>query len=723
VSTGGGGRAAALLAVLLGAVFGFHRIVDPDVFQHVAVGRALLAHPGQVGRSSFHDLYPGRAYVEDKPLSSVVAAVADRVGGESGIAIYQLLLPALVAAAWFALLRAAGSDPWTALAGTSLALVAAAYRLEPRPDTWSHALLALTAVMVLRLPLRHLRWSLPLLFALWTNLHGYWLTGIAVLVAAALAAVLETAPGPVGAGRGAALRLLGLAAVCILACGIHPQGWRAITWPIEQLSVLRHHPELRAAIVEFQPTTALFEGASVWHAVAALAFPLAGLVAAFRRRPLPAGARAILGLAGAAAWMLSCPAGLAPWPYRLTSALTLMAAFELPSAIRERRWFPVLAWTAALAMALPLVRNLTLLPPLSLWVLAPRWGLPARVAPALAAIVLAAAAWARLSDRLPPGTVRAPGWTGWGIARDVVPVGAAAHLAADPPAGRIFNDFQSGGLLLARLPGRRVFIAGNTSLYPPQHLTLYRSEVMTGRIPVDALPARFGIDTIVLEHASLETPRLLAGLARSRGFHLVFLDEAAAVFRWGRPEVDLARAAGDITERFSSLTPLPRALGPARRLFPALNLGIFLRAYGRPDLALPLAERLWREGPALAIATFRAGAAEEAGVLAGEVPFLEEASRTLGTSEALQSRLARALFFRAVAAMARGELDEAQRDLERGTRLRPSEPGPWVALARIAAVRGDRSLARERLAQARARSGTSSLEAAIGADPVLRGLQ
>jgi len=133
VSGGGSARAAALVAVLLGAVFGLHRLADPDIFQHVAVGRAILAHPGSVGRSSFHDLYPDRAYLEDKPLASVLVALADRVAGENGLAVYQLLLPALVAGAWFALFVAAGATPWQALTGVALSLAACAYRLEPRP--------------------------------------------------------------------------------------------------------------------------------------------------------------------------------------------------------------------------------------------------------------------------------------------------------------------------------------------------------------------------------------------------------------------------------------------------------------------------------------------------------------------------------------------------------------------------------------------------------------
>jgi tetratricopeptide (TPR) repeat protein len=261
-------------------------------------------------------------------------------------------------------------------------------------------------------------------------------------------------------------------------------------------------------------------------------------------------------------------------------------------------------------------------------------------------------------------------------------------------------------------------------LYPPRHLVLYREQILAGRIGVDELPARFDIDTVVLEHAALETPRFLAALARSPSWRPTYLDEAAAVFRW-RPaaEIDVERAALQAIHRVSSRSPLPQALLPARRLFPALNLGVFLRAYGRPDLARRLADRLWQEGPALPIATFYAAAAEEAGALGQAVPFLEEAARVLGESQDLHSRLARALFFRAVSAMERGELEQAEGDLERATGLRPLEPGPWVALARIAALQGKGALARERLGRARALPGASALGQAIEADPLLRELR
>src|SRR6185436_4629886 len=101
-------RSGWLAALLLtAAVFGLHRIVDPDLFQQIATGRRILAEPGSIGRSDFIASFPGRSYVEDKWLFSVAAALVDRAAGVDGLMLLQIGLVLAVAAAWWLLLRAA----------------------------------------------------------------------------------------------------------------------------------------------------------------------------------------------------------------------------------------------------------------------------------------------------------------------------------------------------------------------------------------------------------------------------------------------------------------------------------------------------------------------------------------------------------------------------------------------------------------------------------------
>src|SRR5204863_8730008 len=124
-------------------------------------------------------------------------------------------------------------------------------------------------------------------------------------------------------------------------------------------------------------------------------------------------------------WLLAPPPGLQPVPYRVTFALLLMAALEVPALLRDRRLLAAALLAGCTALAVPLVRNLALVPPAALLVLAPAWTACAAdvgerwstrasrtvAAAALLAVILPVA-WLRLSDRLSVG-VRAPLRTGW----------------------------------------------------------------------------------------------------------------------------------------------------------------------------------------------------------------------------------------------------------------------------------------------------------------------
>ena len=190
-----GDKAAFLLALVLGATFGIHRLIDPDVFLQVAVGRAILSQLNSLGVSTFVDAYPNYHYVEDKWLASVAVALADAAGGPGGLMIYQVALCVLATASWYYMQRAWRASPAASLAGVSLALLICNFRLEPRPDTMSHALLALTlGLTVANLSSRRLLWLTPMLFAVWANLHGYFVNGLLVLLGAAWSSPRRTDP-------------------------------------------------------------------------------------------------------------------------------------------------------------------------------------------------------------------------------------------------------------------------------------------------------------------------------------------------------------------------------------------------------------------------------------------------------------------------------------------------------------------------------------------------
>lgn len=726
------GATIALAAVLvIGAAFGLHLVTDPDVFLHAAVGKAIWNDFGSLGTASFHDVAPAKPYVADKWLVQLASAAAASAG-DTGLMALQIVLTTLVAGAWFWMLRRFDTDPWIALAATALALVAAAHRLEPRPETLSHALLAVVAGLLAG-PARPrvLAGALVAIAVVWVNAHGYFVNGLLAVVAALGAALLGASPAALIESRSKAAKHAALLLVLMTGASlVHPQGWRALVWPFQQIAEARANPVYAEAIGELKPTWQLLEGASAWHLALFPAALLAGLALATAKRGLAL--RSLVHAAVALPWLILPPDTSTLWPHRVTWALACAALVEVVPALREKRTFAALLFAGFGVLAMPAIRNVGLVAPFALALLAPAWSQAWRelaahrprartILVAASFAVAASATGARLLDHLAPGTYRGPGWTGWGVDARVFPEESADFLLAQKLPAPILNDFQSGGYLLWRLPvGGRVFIAGNTSLYPIAFLEEYRRDVMGAHGSLDAVVARFGVSTVILAHAAMETPHLVARLAASPRFALVHVDDAAAVWvRRDHPEgaraiarlgeVDDPRLAALVSDAHTA--EVAPALPLARpRLFPALNAGIFLRAHGRADLAHDLGEELWPHAPGALLAAFLAGTAEESGRLIEETPRLETIERTGDGSVETRSWLARALFVRGATALDRalastgGEppaesgaaaaLDAVISDLSRSRQLAPGEPGPTLGLARARAASGDEAGAR-----------------------------
>ncbi len=584
--------------------------------------------------------------------------------------LYQILLCVTFASCAFTTLRVWGGAPWVATSGTVLALFGCAFRLEPRPGTLS---LALTLIVVglagSRVDYRRRVWLLPLIFALWVNLHGYFINGLLVLVAATAAALLGDRRVPV------LRRSLTLLALCTAACCMHPQGVHALLWPFRQLRMLGEYPFLRQAILEFQPTEVLFRGFGLLHGSLlglAVATGLAGRLGDSRRS---AALRVGVGAALGAVWILFPPPGMVAWPYRMTFALWLAAVVELPQAVRARSIFGVLLFSGASVLAVPLVRNLSLLPPAALLLLVPAWThafdgfRPARAlrfAPAiLALLLLAGTGWARLDERLGPGTAQLHAQTGWGVDRRVFPVEAADFIERERPPGRILNHFDNGGYLLYRFhPERQVLISGNTSMYPPEFFRTFHREVIGANADPERMVRRFDARLAVCNHRAPEARWLIGKLANSPGWKLIHIDPAASVFLYG--------------DEYSEVAPDAR-------------VAVLAAEVAEADGDLPRA-----------IATLEAGSA-------------------VGEDDDVRRWLARALFVRGLRELDAGFLDRGRADLMRSVELRPGESGPWLALAKLDAEAGDFDSAEDRLRRALDLGDPDGrIAAAIAGDPVLR---
>lgn len=732
-------------AAAAGAVFGFHHLADPDLFFQVAVGREVLRDPGTLGVGTIVDGHVGRAYVADKWLASVVVAALDRAGGTDALMLYQIALAIGLGLAWRALARAQGASEPHAAVAVAVAFVAAAFRTEPRPETWSLLLAAAVATVFLRVrTTARLAVAFAATMVLWVNAHGYFVLGGAIAAAAVAASILGDRALPGLSGATALVRArkgLAVVAAGAVACCVHPQGLAAVIWPIRQLRALRDEPVLREAILELQPVSVLFAGATAGHVALATA-TLVLAVALAIRSPRRAFWRIGAPLACALPWCVVPPGGLTQWPYRVALATVVVAVFEIAPAVRRRAWFPVFVVVGFAVLSAGAIRNVAIVPPFAAAFVAAAWtGLAARsggslargwrtrTAPAVVAVcALVVAGWMRASDRLPPGTFRAPGWTGWGIDRDVVPTREVDALLKRPAPAASWNNFEAGGYLAYRThPDRRVFIAGDTSMYPASFLERYRTDVVGA---VDGRgPGGEPVGAAFLSTASLETTDWIAALARSGQWRLAAPPRAAVWFERGardaRRERTLVEAAVDLTEAEAKTRSwLPAWLGGRRRVYPLLNRAIALESLGYASEAYELAEIAIGPGGRPDEVAVLAEIAERAGRLGAAVPRLERAADLDPGSLLVRSWLARALFVRGIAHAEASDGVAAERDLQRAWELAPDAPGPALALARLHGERGPeaRAEAVRWLERALAASPDAATREAVSRDPVLRDL-
>ena len=164
----------ALLAVLA-----LRQVSSPDIGFHLKAGERILSGGGWPRLDPFTFTVRDHPYVDTSWGYQVVAALANRAAGATGLI---LLNTALVLAIFGVLLRTAKLLPAGPLALPLTLLLgglAAELRFETRPELVSYLLLA----VVLHLLHRHALgkpsplWLLVPIHLLWANLHGLFVLG------------------------------------------------------------------------------------------------------------------------------------------------------------------------------------------------------------------------------------------------------------------------------------------------------------------------------------------------------------------------------------------------------------------------------------------------------------------------------------------------------------------------------------------------------------------
>lgn len=481
-------------------IFRSRGLADPGTLWHVRVGELIL-RDGIMRTDPFTFPFAGKTWIPQQWGGEVLMALAHAVGGLDAILLgFSALIAALFA--WvFRRLTAGGMGAPLAAVVAGFALVAAGFHFYARPHMATIALLAVVMAFLVdfdrgRLTLAKLAWLVPL-HAVWTNLHGGMLGGLATLGLAGLGwgvLFLLKKDTPLRSWQQVG-GLVALTLFCAATMFVNPIGLELQrTW-----FRIIGSPAMAAHVAEHSPLSLAREGdrAVMFFAL----FYAAMLLGADRR-------------AWRVTWLLPLV-----WFALTLKGIRQGPLFVVVAAVAVADVWPHTVWFRRLrAMGDSLTRDLAV--PL------PSFGLRGLAIPAAAvgvALVLQAArvpapvvggGWAKLESVAMPMEMVEP---------------LQAYARTVPPGTPIYNDMNFGGFVIYFAPNLKVFGDDRFELCGDDWLNEYVATISDRPERFDAWQRQYGF-TAALIAASEPMEPLEEFLVKSARWRLVARGRAAALY-------------------------------------------------------------------------------------------------------------------------------------------------------------------------------------------------
>lgn len=484
-------RVVAGFALLIGALhwcYSIQRLHHTDLWGHLAYGRLMSTAHVLPATEPLMPLAEGVPFIDTAWLTQLAGYGVLTQWGPEGIQfLHASAISVCLALLAWGCFRRTRSFGFT-VAAIALLEVLNWYQFQiVRPQLAGLVCFGVLVALTTARRWRPIYWLvIPALLALWANLHGSFVVGLALLACATAGRAIDVwrrTGRPSAMTRDAHARRLflttELAAVAVL---LNPYGLRLYA---EVLS-FSSNPNLQS-LIEWDPLNfRTLQGELA--AVAALA-----LVVAYRLSPrrVPAGeALVLVGLGAAALWS----ARFLVWWTPLAAA-----CFAIHASAAWRRFHPLTGPAA------PLVRT-------GKWT-AITFGL----------------AWIFIA------------WTPFGmhvlhgksadfqksVSKDT-PIAAVEWLVEHPPEGQIFNSYEWGDYLVWAGPqGLKVFVTSQAHLVPREVWRDYLTVINLGS-GWDEVLDRYGIDTIVVDQA--DRTSLISKLKEDSRWKRSYEDGLAAIF-------------------------------------------------------------------------------------------------------------------------------------------------------------------------------------------------
>jgi hypothetical protein len=257
-------------------------IADPDLWGHIRFGQEIL-RTGSIVRADIYSYRTGgQPWINHEWLCEVIFAGLYNLSGPAGLIVFKVLVSLLILGLSHAHLRRRGLGPYSSV--FLLVLMSIPFRLglgTIRPQIFTYLnfffeLLLLEKAIAGR---EYWLWLLPILLAVWVNLHGGVLAGAVVLgiwIAVQLVVRPTVDPSRLDRSRGASI-LIGLVGfACGLALLLNPYGAELVVF------LLRTATMPRPEISEWTPLGLMSLPGQLYLAL--LVIGTSGLVWSRRRR-------------------------------------------------------------------------------------------------------------------------------------------------------------------------------------------------------------------------------------------------------------------------------------------------------------------------------------------------------------------------------------------------------------------------------------------------------
>ncbi len=495
--------AAALLAYFF--VLSVRPLADSDLWWHLKSGQWMLEEKRLMGREdpfSFTTPVPlsdGQVRgLRSQWLGQVVLYLVYLLGGYAGLAVLRTVMITLPFLLMYVYYARRGLEPVAMLPVLCLPLLLLITTLNytfERPQAFSFlmSLALVTLLERLRRPGGRVGWTalLAVLMALWSNLHGAFIFGVALIAVFAAGVVVEAAVYR----KKEELVFLLPASVGLAASLLNPNGywllWGFMSGFVERLSgavqTTGRHVDVVSEILEYKPLWFFYREKHYF------------------------------------------------WIPFMAAFMALAALAVVARCVRQRRaGFPELFTVATfISFGLYYARGVTfglvVLPALVLWALLDL-GAARRAAVAAVSAILCLAFVAVMVDRV-PGWLK-PSWPERWVGGSY-PEGAVRFMERSGIRGPMFNELRWGGYLIWRTaPGRKVFM--DSRLISGGTFELYNKVYGAGREAMGILDA-FDVNLILIRVMSRETgaisPLVMRFLEEKPGpWRLLYLEGNTALF-------------------------------------------------------------------------------------------------------------------------------------------------------------------------------------------------